>query len=261
MFGSLLNAFLISFREGIEAALIVMTVLVVLKKRGDLHMRNVAFWAIGTAIAACSYLAYRLGSIALVNNPELEVALYGIAAITVVTMVIWMMRSGKFMSKEIEQKIDTHRKKTVVWAAIGLFVFVFFMVAREGFELSLFLLAFGAGINGYAYVVAMILGLAAAVGVGYALSRGILRVNIGKFLQATAFVLLVLVVQLVLDFFHEGIESGIVPEPSSQSIVNSIDYLHDTPIFSYIAIGAFLLIIGYFMMKSFSARKLAIGSK
>jgi FTR1 family protein len=255
MFSALLNAFLISFREGIEAVLIIMTVLVVLRKRGDVKLRRVTFSAVFTAILACAIAAYMLGTIALVNNPELEVTLYGVAALAVLTMVIWMLRTGKFLKKEIETKVESYKTSTPLMAATGLFLFVFFMVAREGFELSLFLLAFGAGIGGGYYVTAMILGLAGAVGVGYLLSRGILKVNIGKFLRATAFVLLILVVQLVIDFMDEGMEAGIVPEPGSQKFVNTIDYLsHDLPIFSYVAIAAFLGIVGYFAVQSLSGK-------
>ncbi|HEY6171818.1 MAG TPA: FTR1 family protein [Candidatus Kapabacteria bacterium] len=256
MFESLLNAFLISFREGIEAVLVVMTILVVLRKRGEEKMRKVTIAAVITAIVACSATAYALGSIALVNNPELEVALYGMAALAVFTMVIWMMRTGKYLKKEIETKVASYSGNTSLWAAIGLFSFVFFMVAREGFELSLFLLAFGSGIGGWYYVLAMIAGLAGSIGIGYLLSKGVLKVNVGKFLQATAFILLILVIQLLFDFMHEGMEAGIVPEPSNQGIVNMIDYLsHDLPIFSYIAMLGFLVVIGYYAVRSFGTKQ------
>ncbi len=256
MFESLLNAFLISFREGIEAVLVVMTVLVVLRKRGEEKMRKVTIAAVIAAIVACSATAYALGSIALVNNPELEVALYGMAALAVLTMVIWMMRTGKSFKKEIETKVTSYSSNSSLWAAIGLFSFVFFMVAREGFELSLFLLAFGSGIGGWYYVLAMIAGLAGSIGIGYLLSKGVLKVNVGKFLQATAFILLILVIQLLFDFMHEGMEAGILPEPSNQSVVNFIDYLsHDLPIFSYIAIAGFLGIIGYYAIRSISTKE------
>lgn len=256
MFESLLNAFLISFREGIEAVLVVMTILVVLRKRGEIKMRKVTIAAVITAIIACSVTAYALGSIALVNNPELEVALYGMAAVAVFTMVIWMMRTGRFLKKEIETKVAAYSDNTSLWAVVGLFSFVFFMVAREGFELSLFLLAFGSGIGGWYYVLAMIAGLAGSIGIGYLLSKGVLKVNIGKFLQATAFILLILVIQLLFDFMHEGMEAGIVPEPSNQGIVNAIDYLsHDLPIFSYLAIVGFLAVIGYYAIRSIGMKQ------
>jgi len=255
MFESLVNAFLISFREGIEAALIVMTVLVVVGKRKDKRLKAVTLTAVGMAVVVCSSLAFFLGTIALVNNVELEVALYGSAAVAVLTMVIWMMRHGKMLKQDIQTKVDQFATRTTLPAIIGLFLFVFFMVAREGFELALFLMAFGSGVGGAYYVIAMLAGLGAAVGIGFLLSKGILRSNIGKFLQLTAYLLLVLVAQLIIDFLHEGMEAGILPEPSSQGTINTIDYLaHDMPIFSYVAMAGFVVVIGYFLWQSYSSK-------
>ncbi len=256
MFESLVNAFLISFREGIEAALVVMTVLVIVGKRNDARLKTVTLSAVVAAVVICSAIAYFLGTIALVNNIELEVALYGAAAIAVLTMVVWMMRHGKKMKQEIEDKVNRYAmRKSTLLSVVGLFLFVFFMVAREGLELALFLLAFGAGIGGVFYVLAMLAGLSAAIGIGYLLSKGIVRVNIGKFLQITAYLLIILVVQLVIDFFHEGMEAGMLPEPG-QGVVNVIDYLsHDMPIFSYIAMVGFIGVIVYFLRKSSVKKK------
>lgn len=256
MFESLVNAFLISFREGIEAALVVMTVLVIVGKRNDPRLKTVTLWAVAAAVVICSAVAYFLGTIALVNNVELEVALYGAAAVAVLTMVIWMMRHGKKMKQEIEEKVNRYAsRKSTLLAVIGLFLFVFFMVAREGFELALFLLAFGAGIGGAYYVLAMIAGLGAAIAIGYLLSKGIVRVNVGKFLQLTAYLLLILVVQLVLDFFHEGMEAGMLPEPH-QNVINVIDYLsHDMPIFSYLSMIGFIGVIVYFLRQASTKKK------
>lgn len=252
MFDSLANAFLISFREGIEAALLVMTVLVVAGKRRDAKLRTVTLSAVLIAVLVCSAIALFLGTIALVNNVELEVALYGAAAVAVLTMVVWMMRHGRMLKREIETKVTNYSAQATTPAMIGLFLFVFFMVAREGFELALFLLAFGSGVGGGYYVTAMLAGLGAAAGISYLLSKGIVRVNIGKFLQLTAYVLLILVAQLLVDFMHEGMEAGIIPEPGSQTMVNTIDYLSSQlPIFSYIAMAGFLAIIGYFLRQSY----------
>src|SRR5688500_203990 len=101
MFESLANAFLLSFREGIEAALAVMAVLVVVGKRTDKRLKTATLSAVVVAVIVCSVLAIYLGTIALVNNVELEVALYGAAAVAVLTMVIWMMRHGKALKKDI----------------------------------------------------------------------------------------------------------------------------------------------------------------
>jgi len=256
MFEKIFNQFVISFREGIEASLVIMTVMVAIKKRGDRRFYKAAVWGIAVAIVACAAGGYILGTIALVNNHGLELILYVSAMFAVSGMVIWMMKTGKNLKSNIEEKINAYDGNKQVLPLIGMFLFVFFMIAREGFEMVLLLLAFGAGIGGFYYDTAMLLGIAFAVLLSYGLSKGIIKVNIGKFLQQTAFVLLFFVVQLVFDSLHEAYEGNFLPEPSSQGWANFVDYVHDQiPIFSYIALGLFGLIIIYHLVGSIGKRR------
>lgn len=255
MFEQLFNQFVIAFREGIEASLIIMTVMVALRKRGESKLIKAAYAGIITAIIACAIGGYLLGSIALVNNHNVEFALYLGAALTVTTMVFWMMRAGKKFSTNIQTKIAEHDAQN--WLSIiGMFAFVFFMISREGFEMVLLLLAFGAGIGGQWYVTAMLLGIACAVLLSYSLFRGALKFNLGKFLRLTSYVLLVFVVQLFFDVAHEGIEAGILPEPSSPGLDKFIDYVHDqVPIFSYIGLAFFAVVVIYLFGQALANRK------
>jgi high-affinity iron transporter len=256
MFEKIFNQFVISFREGLEAALVIMTVMIAIKKRGDERFRKAALWGIGVAIVACGVGGYFLGTIALINNHGLELILYISAMIAVTGMVFWMMKTGKNLKSDIDKKITGYTPNKSLFPLLGIFFFVFFMIAREGFEMVLLLLAFGAGIGGWYYDVAMLLGIGFAVLISYALSKGIIKVHVGKFLQQTAFVLIFFVIQLVFDCLHEAYEGNFLPQPSSQSWANFIDYVHDTmPIFSYIALGLFGLIIIYHLISSIGNRR------
>jgi len=256
MFEKIFNQFVISFREGLEAALVIMTVMIAIKKRGDERFRKAALWGIGVAIVACIVGGYFLGTIALINNHGLELILYISAMIAVTGMVFWMMKTGKNLRRDIQKKIDGYEPNTSIFPLLGIFFFVFFMIAREGFEMVLLLLAFGAGIGGWYYDVAMILGIGFAVLISYALSKGIIKVHVGKFLQQTAFVLIFFVIQLVFDCLHEAYEGNFLPQPSSQGWANFIDYVHDNvPIFSYIALGLFGLIVIYHLIGSIGKRR------
>ncbi|MDP4199179.1 MAG: FTR1 family protein [Bacteroidota bacterium] len=246
MLDQLFNQFVIAFREGIEASLIIMTVLVALRKRGEMELRRVAKAGIWSAIAACTIGGIALGSVALVNNHGVELALYSAAAVTVATMVFWMMRAGKKLKGNIESRLDRYGAAPSKMAMLGMFAFVFFMISREGFEMVLMLLAFGAGVGGHFYVLAMLAGIGCAVLLAYGLSRGLVKVNIGKFLQSTAFVLLFFVVQLVFDVLHEAGEGGFIPPFSSQALNNAIDFLHDqVPVFSYAGLVLFFALVIY----------------
>jgi FTR1 family protein len=251
MFEKIFNQFVICFREGTEASLVIMAVMVAINKRGDMAMKKAAIWGIVSAIVACIVGGYLLGTIALVNNHGLELILYISATIAVSAMVFWMMRTGKKMRSAIEDRISSYKARSGFLPLAGIFLFVFFMIAREGFETVLLLLAFGAGIGGFYYVTAMVLGILFAVALSYALSKGLIKVHIGKFLQQTAYVLLFFVVQLIFDSLHEAYEGNFLSAPSSQSWANFIDFVHDqVPIFSYIALGLFGIIIIYHLIGS-----------
>jgi high-affinity iron transporter len=256
MFEKIFNQFVISFREGLEAALVIMTVMIAIKKRDDERFRKAAIWGIVVAIVACIAGGYLLGTIALVNNHGLELVLYISAMIAVTGMVFWMMKTGKNLQGDIDKKITAYQPSTSFFPLLGIFLFVFFMIAREGFEMVLLLLAFGAGIGGWYYDVAMLLGIGFAVLLSFALSKGIIKVHVGKFLQQTAFVLIFFVIQLVFDCLHEAYEGNFLAQPSSQGWANFIDYVHDQiPIFSYIALGLFAVIVLYHLIGSIGKRR------
>ena len=148
MFEKLFNQFVISFRESIEASLVVMAVMITIKRRGDVRMKRAALWAIGSAIVTCIIGGYFLGTIALVNNHGVELALYLAAMLAVLTMVIWMMKEGKNLKNKIEQRITSYKSNNSFLPMLSIFLFVFLMITREGFEMVLLLLAFGKGIGG-----------------------------------------------------------------------------------------------------------------
>ena len=255
MFEKIFNQFVISFREGTEASLVIMAVMVAIRKQGDKRFHKAAIWGIITAIIACVVGGYLLGTIALVNNHGLELVLYISATVAVTGMIFWMMRTGKNIRSNIDSRISKYQDRAGFLPLAGIFLFVFFMIAREGFETVLLLLAFGAGIGGSYYVISMLLGIGFAVALSYSLSKGLIKVHIGKFLQQTAFVLLFFVVQLIFDSLHEAYEGNFLTQPSSQGWANFVDYVHDqVPIFSYIALGLFGIIIIYHLIGSIGKR-------
>src|SRR5260370_25052022 len=126
----MLEAFIITLREGVEAALIVGLTLVYLAKIGRKDLRKAVYGALGGSF---------LGSIAVAvvisrtrwNQDVFEGWIMLAAAFFVVTMVIFMMRTGRKLKGEIEGKVATLAGEN---AWFGLFIFVFLMVLREGAE-------------------------------------------------------------------------------------------------------------------------------
>jgi high-affinity iron transporter len=202
----MLQAFVITLREGLEAFLIVAISLSFLRKSGRAGLVAAVHWGIAVALAVSVVGGYLLYSAA--NQEWLEGPLALVAAASVTWLTIHMWRAGRRMKSEIEGRLQSTSRRAGRAAAAGVFLFTVLMVSREGLETALLLmqlretmhLALGAAI-----------GVAGAAGVAWLWSRYGRRVNLGLFFQATAIFLLVFVAQLTIQGIHEMAEQGFLP--------------------------------------------------
>jgi len=133
----MLQAFIITLREGVEAALIVGITLAYLAKIGRNDLRKSVYAALGSAFAGSIAVAVLLSRLKW-NQDIFEGWVMLAAAVFVVTMIIFMMKTGRKLKGEIESKVGLFARGD---AWIGLFAFVFLMVLREGAETVLILSA------------------------------------------------------------------------------------------------------------------------
>src|SRR5215468_7996390 len=124
----MLQAFIITLREGVEAALIVGITLAYLAKIGRNDLRKSVYAALGAAFVGSIGAAILLSRFKL-NEDIFEGWIILAAAFFVVTMIIFMMKTGRKLKGQIEGKVGVLAGKN---AGIGLFLFVFLMVLREG---------------------------------------------------------------------------------------------------------------------------------
>ena len=206
----MLSAFLIALREGVEAALVVGIVLVYLNRTGR---SNLARWVWGGVLAAVA--SSLTVAIALerwkVSEDGFEGLLLLVAAVFVVTMIVWMNRVARHLKTEIEKRVEKHAAKSEFSAGIGLATFVFLMVVREGAELALILRAVELSTEGLAVWIGTILGLAVAIAVGVFFFQGTLKISLGRFFSATSTILILIAVQLALTGVHELSEAMWLP--------------------------------------------------
>jgi len=206
----LLSSFLIALREGVEAALVVGIVLVYLNRTGRATLVR---WVWGGVLAAVvSSLAV---AIALerwkVSEDGFEGLMLLVAAVFVVTMIVWMNRVARHLKKEIEQRVENYAGKGDFSAGLGLATFVFLMVVREGAELALILRAVELSSEGLAVWIGTSLGLCVAIAVGWFFFQGTLKISLGKFFSATSTILILVAVQLGLTGVHELSEAMWLP--------------------------------------------------
>ena len=124
----MLDAFIVTLREGVEAALIVGITLAYLTKIGRTELRKAVYGALIAAFLGSIGVAIVI-SRAHLNEDVFEGWVMLVAAFFVVTMVIFMMKTGRKMKGEIEGKVGLLASNN---AWFGLFIFIFLMVLREG---------------------------------------------------------------------------------------------------------------------------------
>lgn len=219
----MLEALIITLREGVEAALVVGIVYAFLKKEG-LEGQLKAVWAgLLTAIVASLAGAWMLTTVAI-NEEAFEGVLYVAAAVMVGSMVIWMWRHASDASGRMKEKLARIAARGNTGAIFaGVFLFTFLMVFREGVETALFLAAVSLTTSGLMTLLGALLGLALAVWFGVLFIRGSVRMDLGRFFKVTGVALLIFVVQLLLNGYHELAEAGWLPaSPESMATVGPL---------------------------------------
>ena len=237
----MLSALLIALREGVEAALVVGIVLVYLDRTGRGALSRYV-WA-GVALAVAS----SLGVSAVLEHWKIsqegfEGLLLLLAALLVVTMIVWMNRVARHLKKNIEQRVEGYAQKASLAAGLGLATFVFLMVLREGAELALILRAVELSSRGISTWIGTALGLAVALAVGLFFFQGTLGIPLGRFFSATSTILIVVAFQLALTGVHEISESMWIPSSKHEmAIIGPI--VRNDLFFFVVILGAAALLV------------------
>ncbi len=203
----MLEAFVVTLREGVEAALIVGITLVYLAKIGRHEWHRSVYAALAAALVSSIAIAILLARTEL-NQEVFEGWVMLAAAFFVITMIIFMMRTGRRLKGHIERRLDLLAGGG---SSLGLFAFVFLMVLREGVETVLILS--GVSLNSTALLSSMgsVLGLAVAVLFGVMFVKGSVRIDLRKFFRVTTVILLFVAAQLIVSGLHELSENGVLP--------------------------------------------------
>ena len=203
----MLQAFIVTLREGVEAALIIGITLAYLAKIQRPDLRKSVFVALGSAFVASIGVAVVLSRFA-VNEDLFEGWVMLVAAVFVVSMVIFMMRAGRRMKGNIEGRLNTLASRS---SQLGIFLFVFLMVLREGAETVLILSAVSLESTALLSFLGTLLGVLAAVIFGVMFVKGSVRINLQKFFRVTTVILFFVAAQLLVSGLHELSENGVLP--------------------------------------------------
>ena len=238
----MISAFLIALREGVEAALVVGIILVYLSRTGRQSLARFVWYGVAAAAALSLAVAVALERWR-VSQDGFEGLMLLVASVFVVTMIVWMNRVARHLKKEIELKVETYAAKAGRAAGLGIFLFVFLMVLREGAELALILRAVELSSEGLQTWIGTIIGIAVAVAVGLFFFKGTLRVPLHRFFAATSVILVLVAFQLALTGLHELSEARWLPSSKAEMAILGPIVRNELFFFVFILGAAALLIL------------------
>lgn len=205
-------AALITLREGLEAALIIGIVLGYLRRIEYTGARRFVWSGVLAAVVASLGVAAGIQSIGLrlEGAPEqlFEGATMFLAVGVLTWMIFWMRYQARLMKTSLESDVQAavETGNNRVLAALA-----FLAVFREGVETALFLSAAAFASDGSGTLIGSVLGLLAALALGYLLYASSARVNIQIFFNATSALLLLFAAGLLAHGVHEFQEAGLIP--------------------------------------------------
>ena len=206
----MLQAFVITLREGLEAFLIVAISLAYLKKTDRRELLPAVHWGIAASIVLSIGAGLLL---ARARNQSLWEGVLGItAAFLVASLTVHMWRAGRHMKRDIEGRLATEsHRQTGTAAFLGVFGFTLLMITREGMETAMLVNALLFSSGAFDISAGAFGGTVVAAFIAWLWSRYGHRVNLARFFQVTAVFLLVFVLQLFIYGFHELTEANLLP--------------------------------------------------
>ncbi|MBU1197437.1 FTR1 family protein [Candidatus Micrarchaeota archaeon] len=204
-----LAEFVVSFREFFEIALLVGIILAYLYKTGNTRFNRFVYLGVVLAVLASIASAFAFETFAggfEANEALFEGVLLVVASLFVTWLLVWMLQQTR-LRERIHQKLkvtmdEEHR--------LGLVLFAFVAVFREGVEVVLFL----GGISlstGSLNAFSVVLGALAAVLLAYVFFSRLAHLDLNRFFKYTSLLLLLLAAGLFSQGIHELQEANVLP--------------------------------------------------
>ena len=205
----MLQAYVITLREGLEAFLIIAISLAYLRKSGRHQLIPAVHWGIvlSVLVSIGAAVLFQRAS----NQALWEGVLATVAAVLVASLIVHMWRHAKRLKQEIETHLESSAVRAGAKAFAGVFLFTLLMITREGMETAMLMGTLLFQVQAADVIAGAAAGIVCAAAVAWLWSRYGHRVNLALFFQVTAVFLAVFVVQLAIYGFHELTEANIFP--------------------------------------------------
>ncbi|HKP54112.1 MAG TPA: FTR1 family protein [Chloroflexia bacterium] len=260
------GAAVLTFREGLEAALIVAIMLGYLRKVGRLNLRF-SIWA---GALSAGLLAVGFTLVLQLVGAQFDYPAKGIyegvtsliAVVMLTYMIFWMARMARFIKGSLEHSMKESLVQSAGWGMFGL---AFMTVAREGVETALFLSASAFQTSGTATLFGGIAGLLVALGVAWAVYVAGVRLQMRTFFKFTSILLVIFAAAILRYAVHEFEEVGWLPplvehvwntggfiatgSPLGSVLQALIGYTSQPSLMQLIFYFGYLLVVGYFLLR------------
>ena len=220
-----MNEFIITFRECLEASLIVGIIYTVLDKNDLSQEKRVLWYGVLSSLVASIIVGVILASInSAVGNTSYEklfeaVFMYMTAGI-LFYVIFWLARHVS-NRKEIEKSV----KVAVAGSSLALFLLVFFAILREGFETALFIIASFTNTGVFSYF-GFASGMILAILIGYLVVIQGRKVDLRSFFKATTLLLVFFASGMVAYGTHEAEEYFVKSGKLEKQTINRVWDIH-----------------------------------
>ena len=242
-FSEAIPTFIVTLREGVEAALVVGIVLACLKKAEQSNLNSWVYAGVAVGIASSGIVGVIFnGLLAALSTSEQPYApvikqllegVLGIVAIAMLSwMLIWMTQQARFLKAEVEGAVTAAltENSNAGWGVFGL---IFIAVLREGFETVIFVSAqFQQGLSP---ALGALGGLTGAAIIGALLFKWGVKIDIRLFFKFMGILLLLIVAGLAVSALkHFDQAAGILSQMNSKYAAICVYYDRLAPVHSCI---------------------------
>ena len=207
------GSLLITFREGLEAFLVVGIILSYLGRTGLTKYNKWVYVGVSLGIVTAFVLAFLFqiflsGFTSEISQLYLKIVIMAFAVVILSYMVIWMSKNSRQIKGSVEKKLD---EVVTTGSVLALIFMAYLAVLREGFETVLFLGALYGNEMGSGVLYGGLLGLFLAFAVVYALFTGLRRLPVRQFFKLTGALVLLIAAGLLTNMVGIMQDINILP--------------------------------------------------
>ncbi|MCF8546626.1 MAG: FTR1 family protein [Microbacteriaceae bacterium] len=208
----MLANFLIGLREGLEASLIVGILIAFAVKADRRDLIGRIWTGVGAAVVVSLGTGATIFFVLAESGDAIQPIIVGslsiLAAALLTWMIFWMSKTARNLKGSLEGSMQQGLSK----GGLAIAVIAFSAVVREGVETALFIWAsMNSTGDGLPALGTAFVGIAVAVGLGWIIYRGLLRINLGIFFQWTSVILIIVAAGILAYGVHEFQEVGLLP--------------------------------------------------